>query len=590
MRVRKKSDVRAGGIPCKELVELLDELNIGAFAADTNGKIAVINYAGQALMGLKQDEVLGRECREVFVGVPCMVKCLFGKSGANGCEAAESGPGEKGREGDGAHLLLTRLATPVYDARGNPSGCLTLLQNHAPIAELIERVQYEERSLKLILDSLDLGIFTVNRGGYITFFNREAETVSGFNRKKILGKHFPVLFGEEDSEKVGGMMDAVARGDAPSTRHVKMTTRGGDVIPIRLNYMSLKNEKGTHMGGLAAFHDLTLLRQFNQVISDRYTFHDMIGKSPEMKRIFEKVAVVAETDATVLIEGNTGTGKGVLARVIHSAGRRAHRPFVKVNCSAIPDNLIESELFGYMKGAFTGAARDKPGRFSDAHTGTIFLDEIGELSFSLQAKLLGVLEDRAFYPLGSRSLRKVDVRILAATNRNLRELVDKKRFREDLYYRLNIFRFTLPDLRERRMDLPLLIRHILRRLCAARGGPPAEVSEGAMEILLKLDYPGNVRELENILEHALIVSPGDMIQARHLPEHLMEPPSPRGRGMHGRGAPGPGKQGGQKAGGERLRILRMLERFDGHRIKTARALGMGRSTLWRKMKQYDLCP
>lgn len=193
MAVKKKRD-KADNIPCDQLVELLDELNIGAFVADIRGKISFINYAGQALMEMKQEEVKGRDCREVFVGVPCMVSCMFGRSGDSGCRPPETGKEEE--EEAGRHLL-TRLATPVYDADGKTAGCLTLLQNHAPVADLIDRIHYEERSLKFILDSLDVGIFTVNRGGYITFFNREAENITGFNREKLLGKHYAAIFERE---------------------------------------------------------------------------------------------------------------------------------------------------------------------------------------------------------------------------------------------------------------------------------------------------------------------------------------------------------------------------------------------------------
>jgi transcriptional regulator with PAS, ATPase and Fis domain len=301
-----------------------------------------------------------------------------------------------------------------------------------------------------------------------------------------------------------------------------MIDKDGITIPIRANYIALKNEKSTIIGGLATFHDMTLAHQFNREISNRYTFHDMIGKAPAMRRIFEMVDVVAPSDATVLIEGATGTGKDLLAKVIHSSSPRSAKPLVKVNCAAIPENLIESEIFGYVKGAFTGADRDKPGRFSDADGGTIFLDEIGDLPLSLQAKLLRVLEDKEFYPLGSRRTRKVNVRILSATNRQLQNLVEEKLFREDLYYRLNVMRIELPPLKERRGDLPLLIRHIVRSLCAAKPVTPPVISETAMTILLNYDYPGNIRELENILEHALILCREAVLQPSHLPDYLRQ--------------------------------------------------------------------
>jgi transcriptional regulator with PAS, ATPase and Fis domain len=309
----------------------------------------------------------------------------------------------------------------------------------------------------------------------------------------------------------------------------------------------------------------------------------MIGKSPAMQKIFDMINVIAATDATVLIEGSTGTGKDLLAKVIHSASRRADKPLVKVNCAAIPDNLLESEMFGYVQGAFTGAERDKPGRFQEADGGSIFLDEIGDLPLPLQAKLLRVLEDKEFYRLGSQHTVKVNVRIISASNRNLGKLVEKQLFREDLYYRLNVFRIELPELRDRRVDLPLLIGHILRRLCVTRNVRPPEISEKVMELLLNYPYPGNVRELENILEHALIICQEDKILPTHLPEYL-QVRSPAGPTMPTAAA----RDRILSDNKERDKLLATLQRHNWHRKKSARALGMDRTTLWRKMKKYGL--
>jgi PAS domain S-box-containing protein len=484
---------------------------------------------------------------------------------------------------DNTTHLVTRMATPVFGPDHHVVGCMTILQDHSPIADLIDRIHYEERSLKIILDNLDVGIFTVDRNGHITFFNTEAEKISGYNRRDILGEPFKTIFETEGTQEELLLKETIVDGQSRSSRQVKMMARDGVPIPIRANYMALRNEKGTVVGGLTTFHDLTLVQQLKQAMRDRYTFHDMIGRSPAMQKIFEMVNVVAVTDATVLIEGCTGTGKDLLAKVIHSASRRFDKQFIKVNCAAIPDNLLESEMFGYVKGAFTGAERDKTGRFQEADGGTIFLDEIGDLPLPLQAKLLRVLEDKEFYRLGSRSTVKVNVRIISASNRGLEKLVEKRLFREDLYYRLNVFRIELPELRDRRVDLPILIGHILRRLCAARGSRMPEVSEKVMEILLNYHYPGNVRELENILEHTLIICQQETIQPRHLPEYLQglraarKPPSPKSL-----------KPVDIFDAGERDKIISMLRQHNWHRSKTAKALGMDRTTLWRKIKKYGI--
>jgi PAS domain S-box-containing protein len=536
-----------------------------------------MNLSAQALMGLKEKDVLGKDCRDIFTGVPCMVTCLLRSRNS----IVTNEPDVEIVNEHETKKLLTRMAIPVYDREHNLAGCLTILQDHSPIADLIDRIHYEERSYKTILNNLDVGIFTVNRGGHITFFNSEAEKISGYDRREVLGKPCAQFFGDQAADDMCLFREPMEKDWMNKSRQGEIVTQTGESVPIRANYIPLKNEKETVIGGLATFHDLTLVRQLDQAIRDRYTFHDMIGKSPEMQKVFEKVTIVAAADATILIEGPTGTGKDLLAKVIHHSSARASSPFVKVNCAAIPRDLLESEMFGYAKGAFTGADRDKPGRFSEADGGTIFLDEIGDLPLPLQAKLLRVLEDREFYPLGSRHTQKVDVRIISATNRGLGELVENSLFREDLFYRLNVFRFDLPSLKNRRVDIALLINHILRRLCTARDIQLVNISRPTMEILLNFDYPGNIRELENILEHALIISQESEILPQHLPDYIQRPMQASklddkrqtdfADGLHRR---------------ERQKIEQALTRNSGNRTRTAQELGMDRTTLWRKMKRY----
>jgi transcriptional regulator with PAS, ATPase and Fis domain len=294
--------------------------------------------------------------------------------------------------------------------------------------------------------------------------------------------------------------------------------------------------------------------------------------------------VAAASDATILIKGETGTGKDLLANIIHSTGKRNDEAFIRINCAALPDNLLESELFGYNKGAFTGADRDKPGRFEEADKGTILLDEIGDLPLNLQAKLLRVLEDKEFYPLGSRHTKKVDVRILSATNRDLEELIDQKQFREDLYYRLNVIQVTLPPLRKRPSDIPLLIRHLLRKFCSTQNIKTCEISKEALKILLNYNYPGNVRELQNILEHAVIVCQEHIIKPEHLPDALKS----RIKRTHTIAHRSPTPRPTSEMSAEHRKILETLESNNWHRAKTAKALNMDRSTLWRKMNMFGI--
>ncbi|MBU2623333.1 MAG: sigma 54-interacting transcriptional regulator [Proteobacteria bacterium] len=558
-------------------LQLLDQLNIGAFTIDLNRKITAFNRNMQALLETEDIDVVGKDCREVFVGLPCHGKCPFRGSQDPDTEYMDVEIVDKH---DSKHLI-TRMVTPLYSPGNQVTGCLTVFQDHSHFAGLISRIHYEERSMKIILDNLDIGIFTVNRGGYFTFFNTAAEKITGYKRNQMLGRLCSVLFGQNGIHDVELLKKSITDGQVRTGRNGNITTREGVSIPIRADYMPLQNETGEVVGGLATIQDLTLAHQLDLVISERHTFYDMLGKAPLMQAIFDRAQAIAKTDATVLIEGETGTGKDLLAKGIHSAGRRADKPMIKVNCAAIPDNLLESEMFGYAKGAFTGADRDKPGRFQEADGGTIYLDEIGDLPLPLQAKLLRVLEDREFYPLGSRKTTKVDVRIISATNRDLEKLAAKGGFRQDLFYRLNVIRIKLPTLKERQADLPLLISHIMRRLCAAKASRPPEISRKAMEMLLNHNYPGNIRELENILEHALIICQSGTIEPDDLPDYLQNSTA--------RQAVSPveifGKDDDFR---EREKVLQALQINNWHRDNTAHALGIERTTLWRKMKKYGL--
>ena len=578
-------DLRRQMLLCDQWVRLLDRINIGAFTIDFNRRITLFNESVQAMTGFKESEVLGKDCREVFADISCHSRCPFHEGGQ---EQEDDDISLEIKDRTDARHLITRLSAPLYGSDNRIVGCMTVLQDHAALAELINRVNYKERSLKTILDNLDIGIFTVNRGGYVTFFNSAAELISGYNRRQVLGRPGSVIFGESGGREAELLKESMTLGESRSSNQGTIITPEGEVVPIRANYIPLHSEQGKIIGGIAAIQDLTLSLQYKQVVRNRYTFHSMIGKDPVMQKIFKIVEVVAGTDAGILIEGETGTGKDLLAKVIHSASRRADQPMVKVNCAALPENLLESELFGYVKGAFTGADQDKPGRFQEADRGTIFLDEIGDLPLSLQAKFLRVLEDKEFYPLGSRKTVRVDVRIIAATNRGLENLVETRGFRRDLFYRLNVMHIQLPPLRDRKDDIPLIIRHIVRKLCSARATPSHEISRNALKVLLNYHYPGNVRELQNILEHALIVCMGHVIEPEHLPLHLQEQFPADGETAVRSAVRDISLSSGDAR--ERDLILASLRAHDWHKIRSAKALGMDRSTLWRKMKTLGIYP
>jgi transcriptional regulator with PAS, ATPase and Fis domain len=326
------------------------------------------------------------------------------------------------------------------------------------------------------------------------------------------------------------------------------------------------------IGGVESFRDLRVVEELQRQARAQDSFSNIIGRSAAMRDLFELLPIVAASDSSVLLEGASGTGKELVARAIHDLSRRSAHPFLAVNCAALPDTLLESELFGYKAGAFTDAKKDKPGRFALARGGTILLDEIGDISAALQARLLRVLQERVYEPLGAVQPVKADVRVITATNKDLRQLVREGRFREDLFYRVHIVRLELPRLRDRREDIPLLVDDFIARFNRLQGRDIAGVSDQVLARLMDHDFPGNVRELENVIEHAFVLCRGPLIEVPHLPPHLRggaDESTPPGRSL---------------AAFEALHIRDAIKRHGGNRAAAARELGIASSTLFRKVK------
>ncbi len=569
----------------QQIGSMFDFLAAGVIILSADHEVVHMNRTAELLSGKNAESAVGGYCYDVFAEYLCDGDCAMRESVALDHDVVH----RRYEQAVGERHHIHKIVSPIFSPGGRLTGCIEIFQDTSAFTELVERVGEESRKLKLVLDHLDLGILSCDRGGHITSFNQMAETITGFQRRDLLGKRCGAIFGDNFCE----LRDTGAdNAEAGGYQEYHIHNADGRPLPVRGRHIPLTNSEGQPTGRLITFSDLSLVYRYKNAIAERYTFHDMIGSSPAMQQLFEILPAVARSDATVLIEGPTGTGKDLLSKVIHSASPRVDRRMVKVNCAAMPDNLLESEMFGYVKGAFTGADRDKPGRFQEADGGTIFLDEIGDLPFPLQAKLLRVLEDQEFYPLGSRQTTRVNVRIISATNLGLKELVRQKRFREDLYYRLNVMRVELPPLKDRQSDIPLLIDDILKNLCMVKNRRIERIATPAMEVLLNYNYPGNVRELENILEHALIISKGTVIERRHLPIHLQAgSPSPfLSAPSADVGPPSAAAVAAPPplAVGERAVILATLERFAGNRKQTAAALGMERTTLWRRMKKYGI--
>ena len=428
-----------------------------------------------------------------------------------------------------------------------------------------------------ILSSLNEGVFCVDENWRISFFNEAAAEISGVSREEALGRPCHEVFRSNICKKACALRYTLETGKPIASMAIEITNKKGSKVPVSISTAILRDKQGKFIGGVETLRDLSLLEQLRKELDAKHTFEDIISKSPRMQHVFELIPTIAESESTVLITGESGTGKGLIAQAIHNQSPRADNPFITVNCGAIPDTLLESELFGYKAGAFTDARRSKAGRFTLAQGGTIFLDEIGDVSPAIQAKLLRVLQDKVFEPLGGVQSIKADVRIIAATNMNLRELVQEGRFRTDLYYRINVFRLELPPLRERMEDIPLLVNHFIAKFSALKGKEISGVTPEALAILMQHDYPGNVRELENIIEHAFVLCPGGMIQAHHLPDELQPRTStPKRETLDLLGEY------------EKELILNALRRNQWNRLQAAKDLGIHKTTLFRKIHKLGI--
>lgn len=438
-----------------------------------------------------------------------------------------------------------------------------------------------QESTQIVLESISDGVFTVDHEWRVTSFNRAAEQITGIPRGEAIGRRCCEVFRASMCETECALRRTMDSGKPVINKSAFIVDANGRRIPISVSTALLRNTHGEVMGGVETFRDLSLVEELRKEIEQRYEVCDIVSRSPLMRKLFDIVPQVALSEATVVIEGETGTGKELLARALHSMSPRNKKPFVAINCGALPDTLLESELFGYKAGAFTGADNDKPGRFAGAEGGTLFLDEIGDISPALQVRLLRVLQEKTYEPLGGTTSVKTNARIITASNKNLAELVAKGTFRQDLFYRIHVVRLELPPLRKRKEDIPLLAEHFIHRFNQTHGRHIEGISHDAMAILMAHEYPGNIRELENIIEHAFVICPDSTICPRCLPEFLVQ--------EHGAVLPHPthGFDSMVKAA-EAQAILDALERCGGNRNETAKALGMHKSTLFRKIKALGL--
>lgn len=440
-----------------------------------------------------------------------------------------------------------------------------------------------ENQTRIILDSIADGVFTVDSDWRITSFNRAAEKITGIRKNEALGRHCWGVFRASICEKLCSLRHTTETGDPIVNQSIFIVNSEGERIPVSISTAILRDAKGQVIGGVETFRDLSVVEELRKELASRHSFLDIISKNEEMQRLFGMLEQVSETDTTILLEGESGTGKELFAKAIHSLSRRKDGPLITVNCGSLPDTLLESELFGYKAGAFTDAKKDKPGRLALAEGGTLFLDEIGDVSPALQVRLLRVLQDRIYEPLGGTKPLKANVRVVCATNQNLEELVKRGAFRQDLYYRINVVKLVLPPLRNRKGDIPLLADHFIRRFNRLNDKEVHGLSPEVLPVLMSHDFPGNIRELENIVEYAIVVCKENSIGIDHLPDYLRPKTS---------GATGISEESQKKGlswdNMERRFIYEALRKNEWNRASTAAQLGIHPTTLWRKIKRLDI--
>lgn len=433
------------------------------------------------------------------------------------------------------------------------------------------------KNYQVILESIEEGVFTVNQDWKIMSFNRAAEKITGFSRKEAIGRRCSEIFQTNVCNNGCFLRKTIQTGKPTSNMPLFIVRADGKKIPISVNTAVLSASDGNIIGGVEIFRDLSAISELKKTYLKEHSFEDILSKNKKMLHYFRILPQIATSDSTVLIGGATGTGKEFLARAIHNHSGRSKEPFVAVNCGALPDTLIESELFGYKAGAFTDAKKDKAGRFAMAQNGTIFLDEIGDISPAVQVRLLRVLQERTYEPLGATQSVQTNARVIAATHRDLQQRVKDNLFREDLYYRINVMKILLPPLRDRKEDIPLLAKHFIEHFNRTQNRHILGLAQGAITALMLYDWPGNIRELENAIEHAFVLCSEDLIHIYHLPEQIQ-----------------PDDVSIQVPGGltlkevEKMAVVQSLNRHQWKRMATARELGIDKNTLRRKMIRLDI--
>ncbi|HEX7356983.1 MAG TPA: sigma 54-interacting transcriptional regulator [Ignavibacteriaceae bacterium] len=558
----------------------------GIVAINKDYRIIVFNDAAVRITGFKENDVLNNSSNilfkpsiesnslvskalltgEIFSNISLIINCKNGKE-----------------------LSAIASITPLIQPDQDIIGIIVVFRDIAEIETLYNSLKEknsevieEKNKLETIFNSLLEGTFTIDSEWRITSFNKAAEGITGFSLSEAIGKKYWQVFPSEDGHEDLQLKAFIEDHQQTLLRETTIIRKDGSRVLVRINSAPLMNANGNKIGRVVTFEDISVVKNLSNHIEERFHFKNIIGRSKPMQQVFSLMENVIETDSTVLITGQSGTGKEVVARSIHLNSRRKSEPFIAVNCTAFAETLLESELFGHEKGAFTGAIRTKPGRFELAGNGTLFLDEIGDVPLSIQVKLLRVLENRQFERVGGTKTVSLNARIITATHRNLEKEILNGKFREDLFYRINVINIHLPSLYERRDDIPGLVTHFMEKFNTRFGKEIHYISPNALKVISHYKWPGNIRELENAIEHAFVVCNSDAIQTEHLPSRLQPIIDELNLSEDTNTSNSPLQNI------ELQLIKETLSKFEGNRSKTASALGIDKSTLWRKMKKYNL--
>jgi PAS domain S-box-containing protein len=547
-------------------------------------RIIVFNEAASRITGFQDEEIIDRDCDLLFEKCKNEMRYIT--------EALKD------------DRTFTNLSINITDKNGTIKNVLASLtpirkdnnvlslvfvfrdtREMLKMAEDLETKTYElidqKNKLDAIFNSNIEGTFTIDKDWNITSFNDSAVKITGRKKSESIGKKCWEIFNSSICRNGCHMEQTMQKGKTMIGNEFEILNKNGKLVPIRVNSGILLNNKGEKIGAVETFLDISEIKNLSAHLDERFKYENIVGKNKEIKQITSVLESVAQTDSSVLITGESGTGKELAARAIHLNSNRRSAPFIAINCSAFAETLIESELFGHEKGAFTGAIKTKVGRFELAQGGTLFLDEIGDLSITLQTKFLRVLETREFERVGGNKPIKINARIIAATNKNLSEEISAGRFREDLFYRINVMNLHLPPLRERKDDLPLLVNHIVEQFNIKFKKNIKQFSSSAYDFLEEYEWPGNIRELENTIEHCFVLCNGEIIQVEHLPKRIksfvnteMEKPSL--------------SKANNFKDVEKELIISVLNQNNWNRTKSAKELGVDASTLWRKMKKLGI--